>query len=302
MTTTATRPPVVPPATAPRPPARETTTRAIAERRRHLVLYPVLAVLAAITLLPFVWVFSGSLRTTADISANPGAWLPSAVTLENFGRLFAQAGFTGYLANSLIVAGVVVAGNVVAAAAAGYALAKLDFAGKRFAMVAVLVSLMMPFSAVFVPQFVVTVRLGLVNTLAGIALPSLVLPISIFIVRQFAESIPEELLEAARIDGASELRIFAQVFLPLAGPALATVVIMSFLAAWNNFIWPLLVAQDTSTYTLPVGLAATRQAAQNVTDYGLVLAGAVVVMLPVLVLFLLLQRYFVQGIVATGMK
>ncbi|MWV59185.1 carbohydrate ABC transporter permease [Rathayibacter sp. VKM Ac-2754] len=300
---TVTAPPLAPvsppPRIEPEPPSR---TRASSDRLRRAVLYPVLTVLAVITLLPFVWVFSGSLRTTADISANPGAWLPTEATLENFGRLFSQAGFTGYLGNSLVVAGIVVAGNLVAAAAAGYALAKLDFAGRRAATIAVLIALMMPFSAVFVPQFVVTVRLGLVNTLAGIALPSLVLPISIFIVRQFAESIPEELLEAARIDGASELRIFAQVFLPLAGPALATVTIMSFLAAWNNFIWPLLVAQNASTYTLPVGLAATSQASQNVTDYGLVLAGAVVVMLPVLVLFLLLQRYFVQGIVATGLK
>ncbi|WKK72912.1 carbohydrate ABC transporter permease [Rathayibacter oskolensis] len=301
---TVTAPPIapVPPAPTRQEPDRPSRTRASSERLRRAVLYPALTVLAVITLLPFVWVFSGSLRTTADISANPGAWLPAEATLENFGRLFSQAGFSGYLGNSLVVAGVVVAGNVLAAAAAGYALAKLDFAGRRAATIAVLIALMMPFSAVFVPQFVVTVRLGLVNTLAGIALPSLVLPISIFIVRQFAESIPEELLEAARIDGASELRIFAQVFLPLAGPALATVTIMSFLAAWNNFIWPLLVAQNASTYTLPVGLAATSQASQNVTDYGLVLAGAVVVMLPVLVLFLLLQRYFVQGIVATGLK
>jgi len=160
----------------------------------------------------------------------------------------------------------------------------------------------MPFSATFVPQFIVTVNLGLIDTLAGIALPSLVLPISVFIVRQYAASIPDELLEAARIDGAGELRIFFRVFLPLAGPALATATIMAFLASWNNFIWPLIVAQQSSTYTLPVGLAATKQAAQHVTDYGLVLAGAVVVMLPVLALFLFLQRYFVQGIAAAGLK
>jgi multiple sugar transport system permease protein len=129
-----------------------------------------------------------------------------------------------------------------------------------------------------------------------------VLPISIFIMRQYAGGIPDELLEAARMDGAGEIRIFSSIFLPLAGPALATVTIISFLASWNNFIWPLIVAQSSDTYTLPVGLAATSQAAQNVTDYGLVLAGAVVVMLPVLGLFLLLQRHFVQGIVGTGLK
>jgi len=279
---------------------------AAGERRSRRVpvalLYIALVIAALVTVLPFIWVVSGSLRGMADFRSDPGAWLPSAVTFENYGRLFSTAGFGGYLANSLIVAAMTVAGNVIGGALAGYALAKLSFRGKRLAFGAVLVALMMPFSATFVPQFMITVNLGLIDTLAGIALPSAVLPISVFIVRQYASSIPDELLEAARIDGAGELRIFFQVFLPLAGPALATSTIMAFLASWNNFIWPLIVAQQSSTFTLPVGLAATQQAAQNVTDYGLVLAGAVVVMLPVLVLFLLLQRYFVQGIAATGLK
>jgi multiple sugar transport system permease protein len=266
------------------------------------VLYAALVAAAALTSLPFVWVVSGSLRDIADFQADPGAWLPSTITLGNYGKLFSTGGFGGYLTNSLIVAAITVTGNVIGGALAGYALAKLEFRGKRFAFAAVMIALMMPFSATFVPQFMVTVNLGLIDTRLGIALPSLVLPISVFIVRQYAGSIPEELLEAARIDGASELRIFRSIFLPLSGPAIATITILSFLASWNNFIWPLIVAQQSSTYTLPVGLAATRQAAQNVTDYGLVLAGAVVVMLPVLVLFLFLQRYFVQGIAATGLK
>jgi multiple sugar transport system permease protein len=276
------------------------------ERRSRRIptalLYAALVVAAVLTLLPFLWVISGSLRGLDDFRSDPGAWLPSTVTWENYARLFTTAGFGGFLANSLIVAGITVAGNVVGGALAGYALAKLPFRGRRLAFGAVMTALMMPFSALFVVQFVVTVNLGLVDTLAGIALPSVVLPISVFICRQYAASIPDELLEAARMDGAGEWRVFAQVFLPLSGPALATSTIMSFLASWNNFIWPLIVAQQTATYTLPVGLAATKQAAQNVTDYGLVLAGAVVVMLPVLVLFLLLQRYFVQGIAATGLK
>jgi multiple sugar transport system permease protein len=271
-------------------------------RPPQVLLHAVLVVVAGLTLLPFVWVASGSLRSLDDIRAAPGAWLPSEVTLDNFVRLFATQGFSTYLVNSVVVAIIVVAGNIVAASAAGYALAKFDFAGKRLAFGAVMAALMVPYTATFVPQFVVTMNLGLVDTLAGIALPSIALPISIFIMRQYASAIPDELLEAARIDGAGELRIFARIFLPLAGPALATVTIMSFLNAWNNFIWPLVVAQSTSTYTLPVGLAATSQAANNVTDYGLMLAGAIVVMLPVLVLFLFLQRYFVQGVAATGLR
>jgi multiple sugar transport system permease protein len=278
------------------------TRRSGESRWRPFLTYSMLVTLAALTMLPFMWVLSGSLRTSEDFRREPGAWLPAQVTLENFWRLFAQDQFGLYLMNSVLVAAIIVFGNVIAASTAGYALAKLDLPGKGAAFGAVLLALMMPFSATFVPQFVVTVQLGLIDTLAGIALPTVVLPISIFIMRQYAGGIPEELLEAARMDGAGEIRIFSSIFLPLAGPALATVTIISFLASWNNFIWPLIVAQSSDTYTLPVGLAATSQAAQNVTDYGLVLAGAVVVMLPVLVLFLLLQRHFVQGIVGTGLK
>lgn len=278
------------------------TVRPRPRRLPGLLLYIGLAIVAVATLLPFFWVISGSLRSLGEIRADPGAWLPTAPTFDNFVRLFNKENFAGYLINSVFVAIMVVLGNIVAAAAAGYALGKLDFVGKKIAFAAVMASLMVPFTAVFVPQFVVTVNLGLIDTLAGIALPSLALPISIFIMRQYASSIPDELLEAARMDGAGEFRVFFTIFLPLSGPAVATVTIMSFLNSWNNFIWPLIVAQSSSTYTLPVGLAATSQASANVTDYGLVLAGAIVVMLPVLVLFLFLQRYFVQGIAASGLK
>ncbi|MGW2721747.1 carbohydrate ABC transporter permease [Streptomyces sp. NPDC001492] len=295
-----------PESTIPEPKSADTSTAdRTAVRHRSVarpLLYGALVLCALLTLLPFLWVLSGSLRGLEEIRSDPGAWLPHDVTLDNFTRLFATEGFGRFLVNSVVVATIVVIGNIVAASAAGYALAKLDFAGKRIAFGAVMAALMVPFTAVFVPQFVITVDLGLADTLTGIALPALALPLSVFIMRQYALSIPDELLEAARIDGAGEFRIFFRIFLPLAGPAVATITIMSFLFSWNNFIWPLIVAQSTSSYTLPVGLAATSQAAAHVTDYGLMLAGAIVVMLPVLVLFLFLQRHFVRGIAGTGMR
>ncbi|WOF22938.1 carbohydrate ABC transporter permease [Microbacterium betulae] len=283
-------------------PARSEARLLPGARAGRGLLYAALVVCALATLLPFSWVVSGSLRSLREIRQDPGAWFPADPTLDNFVRLFAGEGFATYLVNSVVVAAIVVAGNVLAATAAGYALTKFDFPGRRIAFGAVMMALMIPFTAVFVPQFVITVNLGLVDTLAGIALPSTALPISIFIMRQYASSVPDELIEAARLDGAGEFRIFFRVFLPLTGPAVATVTIMSFLTSWNNFIWPLVVAQSDATYTLPVALAATSQASNHVLDYGLVLAGALVVMLPVLVLFLLLQRYFVQGIAAAGLK
>lgn len=278
------------------------TATAFRVRIGRPLLYTPVIVAALATLLPFVWVASGSLRSLREIRQVPGAWFPAEPTLDNFARLFTEVGFGSYMINSIVVAVIVVVGNVVAGTAAGYALAKFDFPGKRIAFGAVLAALMIPATAVFVPQFVITVNLGLVDTLAGIALPSVALPISIFIMRQYASSVPDELIEAARLDGAGEFRIFARIFLPLAGPAVATITIMSFLTSWNNFIWPLVVAQSSETYTLPVALAATSRASAHVLDYGLVLAGAFVIMLPVLVLFLLLQRHFVQGIAAAGLK
>ncbi|WP_055613289.1 carbohydrate ABC transporter permease [Streptomyces phaeochromogenes] len=281
------------------------TTDRIAVRRRSVsrpLLYGALVLCALLTMLPFVWVISGSLRSLDEIRSDPGAWVPQHLTFDNFARLFTTEGFGRFLVNSVVVAVMVVAGNIVAASAAGYALAKLDFAGRRIAFAAVMGAMMMPLTSVFVTQFVITVDLGLADTLTGVALPSVALPLSVFIMRQYAMSIPDELLEAARIDGAGEFRIFFGIFLPLAGPAVATITIMSFLSSWNNFLWPLIVAQSMSSYTLPVGLAATSQAAAHVTDYGLLLAGAIVVMLPVLVLFLFLQRYFVQGVAGTGMR
>jgi multiple sugar transport system permease protein len=263
--------------------------------------YVLLTVAALITLVPFAWVFFGAFRSTDEIRSNPGAWIPSHPTFDNFVRLFRDNGFAVYLGNSLLVAAMMVIGNLIFASMVGYALAKLQFAGKRLVFGAVMAALMVPFAATFVPQFVVTVNLGLVDTLPGIALPTIVLPIAIFIMRQFAESIPDDLVEAARIDGAGEFRIFLRIFLPLTGPALATQAILTFLFSWNSFIWPLIVAQSNSTYTLPVGLAAASQQVHT-TDYGLLLAGAVVVMLPVLVLFLFLQKYFIEGISATGLK
>jgi multiple sugar transport system permease protein len=285
--------------------AHMTTADRLAVRRRSVsrpLLYGALVLCALLTLLPFVWVISGSLRSLDEIRSDPGAWLPYHLTFGNFERLFRTEGFGRFLVNSVVVAVMVVAGNIVAASAAGYALAKLDFAGRRIAFAAVMGAMMVPLTTVFVTQFVITVDLGLADTLTGIALPSLALPLSVFIMRQYAMSIPDELLEAARIDGAGEFRIFFGIFLPLAGPAVATITIMSFLNSWNNFLWPLIVAQSMSGYTLPVGLAATSQAAAHVTDYGLLLAGAIVVMLPVLLLFLFLQRYFVQGVAGTGMR
>lgn len=268
---------------------------------RTALLYIAMTLVSAAMMLPFVLVVLGAFKTQGEFTANPGAWLPESFgNLSNFVVLF-ERGFGRYLLNSVTVSVIVVVANLVFSSLAGYALAKLHFRGRSAVFALVLASMMVPIVAIFVPQFLVAVQLGVVDTLFGVALPMLVQPIAVFIVRQFAGSIPEEIMEAARLDGASELRIFGQVFLPLLGPALATVSVMTFLASWNAFIWPLVMAQSERTYTLPVGLAVAA-AGSNTTQFGVLLAGAVVVLLPVLILFLFLQKHFVQGIAATGVK
>jgi multiple sugar transport system permease protein len=183
----------------------------------------------------------------------------------------------------------------------GYALAKLQFAGKRALFVVVLATLMVPGVVTFVPLFVLTSNLGLVNSYPGLILPFLITPLGVFLMRQFISTLPDDLIEAARIDGASEWRIFLRVIMPLCGPAVATLTILTFLGSWNNFLWPLVVAQQEKTYTLPVALALY-STGQNSTQYGLLLAGATVVVLPVLAIFLIFQRRVIEGIATTGIK
>lgn len=266
------------------------------------LLYALLTVVAVITLIPFVWVMFGAFKSQAEIMSAPGAWLPRNFgNFDNFIELFEHRQFGTFMRNSFIVSVFTVVANVLFSSMAGYALAKLPFKGRRLVFASVLMAMMIPYVALFVPQFFVIVQLGLVNTLTAMVLPIAVMPIAVFIMRQFADSIPDDLLEAARLDGAGEFRIFFGIFLPLLGPAVATVAIITFLNSWNYFLWPLIVAQSEETYTLPVGLSIASQAA-NSTDYGLLLAGAVVVLLPVLLLFLFLQKHFVRGIAVTGLK
>jgi multiple sugar transport system permease protein len=231
----------------------------------------------------------------------PPTWLPETVTSDNYQQLLDRLSFPTYFVNSTVVAVVVMLGNLVFCSMLGYALAKLDFRGKRVVFALVLGTLMVPGIAIIVPLFVLVTNLGLTNTFPGLFLPYLVTPIGVFLMRQYFLGLPDELISAARVDGAGEFRIFWNVMLPLTGPALATLALLTFLASWNNFLWPLVVAQTEDRYTLPVALALY-SVGQNATEYGVLLAGAVVVVLPVIAVFLAVQRYFVQGIAMTGIK
>ena len=264
-------------------------------------LYAVMAVGLFLVVIPFLWMVISSFKPEAEVRAVPPTWWPETVTTENYGQLFTKLDFPRYFLNSAIVAVAVAVGNMVFCSMLGYALAKLDFPGKRLVFAVVLGTLMVPGVVTFVPLFVLTTNIGLTNTLPGMILPFLAGPFGVFLMRQFVMSLPDELIQAARVDGAGELRIFFSIILPLCGPAVATLGVLTFLTSWNNFLWPLVVATSEDKYTLPVALALYA-VGQNATKYGLLLAGSVVVVLPVLAVFLMLQRHIMQGIASTGIK
>ncbi|MGU3356500.1 carbohydrate ABC transporter permease [Microbacterium sp. M4A5_1d] len=288
-------------------PVVDTGTPPPAPRRRRrrfgprAITYTVLAVGLALWLIPFLWMVLGSVKTQGEILRRPPTWFPENPTGENFAQWFGPLDFGHFFANSLIVAVVTVLGNIVFCSMVGYALAKMDFPGKKVLFLLVMVTLMVPGVVTFVPLFVMVSSLGLVNTYPALILPFITAPIGVFLMRQFIMGIPDALLEAARLDGAGEWRIFSRIVMPLCGPPLATLGILTFLASWNNFLWPLVAAQTEEMYTLPVALSLY-STGQNATNYGLLLAGSVLVIAPIIVLFVFLQRWFIRGVATTGLK
>ena len=250
---------------------------------------------------PFVWMLLGTFKTQPDFLKTTPTVFPERWTLDNFSRLFSKQDFVRYFANSAGIAVVVTAANLLFCSMAGYALAKLKFAGHRPRLGLMLATLMVPGAVTLVPLFVLMSKLGLVNSYAAVILPFAAGAFGVFLMRQFMFSIPDDLIDAARIDGAGEWRIFTRIVMPLLKPALAALAVFQFLATWNNFLWPLVALTDQSKYTLPVALA-TFAIGQNKADYGLLMAGSVVLVLPVIVLFIALQRHFTQSIAMTGLK
>jgi multiple sugar transport system permease protein len=268
---------------------------------RQWLTYTALIVAGAATMLPFVWMVLSSFKTQGEILRNPTGFWPSDPTWGNYAKWFSELNIQNFFFTSLLVAVVTVLGNLAFCSMVGYALAKMDFPGKRVLFLLVMITLMTPGVVTFVPLFVLISKLGLVNTYAALFLPFLTAPLGVFLMRQFMLGIPDSLIEAARIDGAGEVRIFARIVMPLCGPPLATLGILTFLGSWNNFLWPLVAAQSQDKYTLPVALSLF-STGQDATDYGLLLAGSVLVITPIVLLFVSLQRFFIQSVAAAGIK
>jgi multiple sugar transport system permease protein len=261
-------------------------------------------------LLPFVWMLSTSLKTLDKTMAFPPEFLPSPAVPGNYVKVLTsdKIDFQLYARNTLIIAVLSVAGTVISSAMAAYALAKIRFRGRGAIFTIILSTMMIPFPVLMVPLFSIfrflddVLPIQFLGTFKPLWLPAWFgSAFSIFLLRQFFLSIPDTLLEAARIDGCSEVRIFVQIILPLSIPALAVVALFTFMGAWNNFLGPLIYLQDPQQYTLALGLQSF-QSQQGGTEWNLLMAASVLVVLPVIVLFFLTQKTFVQGIATTGMK
>ncbi|MFC3549658.1 carbohydrate ABC transporter permease [Lysobacter cavernae] len=256
--------------------------------------------LAVLSLAPLLWMLAVSFMQPGEASHFPPPLLPSRPTLHNYHELFAKAGMGRYLLNSFLIASLTTLIALLLNTLAGYAFAKLQFPGRERVFRVLLAALVIPAQVTMMPLFLMLKQMGLVNSYAGAIVPGMAGIFGIFLVRQYARSIPDELLEAARIDGAGEWRIFFQIVLPALKPILVTLAIFSFLAAWNDFMWPLIVLSDSSLQTLPVALASLSR--EHVQDNEMMMAGSVVTVLPVLLLFLVLQRYYLQGLLVGSVK
>lgn len=264
------------------------------------VAYAVLVVFAAVTVLPLLYMISLSLQSNADIFAgNPVLW-PGVLHFDNYLTLFRRAPIGRFLLNSFVMAGVITVAHLVIDPLAGYAFAKFDFPFKRTIFLVVLSTLMVPFFVRMIPIYVLFSQLGWINSYQGLVVPFLSDAFGIFLMRQFIQPLPDALIDAARVDGASELRIYARIILPQAKPALAVLGLFTFVFQWNNFLWPLIITSSTDMRTLPVGLTLFNQ--EYFTQWNLTSAGSVVLFVPTAILFFVTQRYLVRGIALTGLK
>jgi multiple sugar transport system permease protein len=264
------------------------------------VLYAVLIAAAVVTAAPLLWMVSASLMVRGDANAFPPALIPRRWTVEHYTALFTRLQLARSVFNSAFLAVAVTAVSLLVNSMAGYAFAKYRFRGRDPLFKLLVISMVIPAQVTMLPLFLMLNKLGVINTYLGVIIPGMAGIFGIFLIRQAALAIPDSLLEAARMDGAGDLRIYWSVVLPLCKPALVTLALFTFMGTWNDFLWPLIAMTDDTMYTLPVALA--NLSLEHVQDTELMMAGSVLTVLPVLLVFLALQRYYIQGIMAGGVK
>ncbi len=273
-------------------------TRLLASRAGVLV---VLVVVGGVFAMPLVWMISTSLKSDPELYANPPIWIPRRLVWENYSSAFSYIPYFSYMRNTLIITGLSVIGWLFSCSFVAYGFARLSWRGRNALFIVLLATMILPYQVTMVPTFIIFSKLGWLNTYFPLILPTYFGDaFFIFLLRQFFLTIPLELSDAARIDGCGEIGIYWRIVLPLAKPALATVVIFGFLNSWNNFLGPLIYLNSSTLYTLALGLAQYQQ--EHTTAWQMLMAASVTMTLPVIAIFFLAQKHFVRGIVLSGIK
>lgn len=290
-------PPIDPPVSAP-PREQRRSPRHLLSRYGSLAL---LVLAAAVMLAPLVWAVSTSLRVPAQSFTLPPQWLPTDFVWENYRAVFEVSQFGRYLTNNVVVTVAIVLGQMATASLAGYAFAKLEFPGRKVLFGLVLATIMVPIQVTIVPVFILITQIGWADTLLSLIVPAWPTAFGTFLMRQYFKTVPDELAEAASIDGAGQWQIFFRVYLPLAKPGLAVVAILAFNYHWNEFFRPLVFLSSPENFTLPLGLV-NLQGYMGTGSISVVLAGIVISLLPVLVIFVIAQRFVIEGLMRGGLK
>jgi multiple sugar transport system permease protein len=280
---------------------RAVTSQQARRARRRLVRYAVMLLCAVVMIGPFVWMLLASLKTDADVRSVPPTLLPNPVTGDNYTRVLDAFDFWRFTLNSIGIAIASTVLQLVTATMAAYAFARIEFRGRNLMFGLYLATMMIPLQVVIVPLFIEMRNLGLVDSYAGLLLPTIVSSFGTFLMRQAFMALPRELDEAAFIDGANHFQVFSKVLLPLVGPALATFAVFAFMATWNSFLWPLVITQASDQHvTLPVGLS--RLNGRFSTDWNVVMAGSVMSIVPIVAFYLFTQRWVIRSVAFTGLK
>lgn len=256
---------------------------------------------AVLVAFPFYWMIRSSLMLEKEIMRFPPIWIPPSPSLQNFADVLTKQPFGRYIVNSLVVALIVTAGQLIVAAMGAYAFARLRFPGRDRIFLLYLATMIIPTQVTLIPQYVLISQFGWVNSYAALTVPFLSSAFLTFLLRQFFLSIPRDLEDSARLDGAGYFRTFATIVIPLSGPALATSALLAFMGSWTNFLWPLIVTRSRDLRTVPVGLAALQEEMSR-TNYAQIMAGSVLAMLPMFILFLFLQKYIIASVATTGLR
>lgn len=266
----------------------------------YIILFVAVFIGAVIMFIPYLWMVLSSLKGNHEILSGQTNIFPKEVSLEGYKTVLNDAPFLRWLVNSLISSTVITVFTLFTSALAGYIFAKFKFRGQKFSFLLILATMMVPFQVIMIPRYLIVSDLGLINNILALIIPNVISGFGIFLAKQFIESIPNDLIEAARIDGAGEFRTFWSLILPQIKPALSAVGIFTFMAAWNDYLWPLIVLNDLEKMTVPLALVFFN--GQHVVNYNVVMSAGVLIMIPVVIVFLLFQRQFIKGMTMTGMK